>query len=143
MLIIIRLDDASSSIKTANIYTSCWSCAARSFFNQITIHYIYTQKKDKKKKKPLITHEHALCTKCISKMLPVYVFGIFKAKAKQPRLPDFKRSSIWGSICAKLGSVISVRFFHKYILLKWKPSLHIFGLPVELTIIYSKPVIPE
>ena len=32
-------------------YTACWSCAARSYFNQITIHYIYTQKKRQKKKK--------------------------------------------------------------------------------------------
>ena len=55
-------------------YTACWSCAARSYFNQITIHYIYTQKKTKKKK-TLITHDHTLCTECISKMLPVYVYN--------------------------------------------------------------------
>ena len=73
-------------------YTACWSCAATSYFNQITIHYIYTQKKGKK---TLITHDHALCTECISKMLPVYVFGIFKAESKLPRLPDSKRSSIY------------------------------------------------
>ena len=30
-------------------YTACWSCAARSYFNQITINYIYTQKKRQKK----------------------------------------------------------------------------------------------
>ena len=93
MLIIIRLDDAASSIKTANIQPAG---AALLDLTLTKLQYItFThKKKTKKKKKTLITHEHALCTKCISKMLPVYVFGIFKAKAKQPRLPDFKRSSI-------------------------------------------------
>lgn len=93
MLIIIRLDDAASSIKTANIQPAG---AALLDLTLTKLQYItFTpKKKTKKKKTTLITHEHALCTNCISKMLPVYVFGIFKAKAKQPRLPDFKRSSI-------------------------------------------------
>ena len=92
MLIIIRLDDAASSIKTANIQPAG---AALLDLTLTKLQYItFTHKKKDKKKKTLITHEHALCTECISKMLPVYVFGIFKAKAKQPRLPDFKRSSI-------------------------------------------------
>ena len=91
MLIIIRLDDAASSIKTANIQPAG---AALLGLTLTKLQYITFTHKKKDKKKTLITHEHALCTECISKMLPVYVFGIFKAKARQPRLPDFKRSSI-------------------------------------------------
>ena len=94
MLIIIRLDDAASSIKTANIQPAGAALLDLTLTKLQYITFTHKKRQKKKKKKTLITHEHALCTKCISKMLPVYVFGIFKAKAKQPRLPDFKRSSI-------------------------------------------------